>query len=238
MDLDFSFGTANLMLDIKAENSYLDVLESPEKIDDYFVETILRKHNQRLYYLGGLIDLVRGINVDLKAFEAMVLLVKKQFNYIIVDAQREISETNKISMDNADNFIIIVELSLASAQNTVRLLEYLNTDQVGKKVLIIANKVGLSSGGALSKESFEKVLDRKINYIMPLDESTALAAANIGQPLASSSGPLSEILENVTDDLLGKKDTHKVAKELLGKKMFSFDFAKNKILDLVDRFLK
>jgi pilus assembly protein CpaE len=238
MDLDFSFGTANLMLDIKAENSYLDVLESPDKIDEYFIETILRKHNQRLYYLGGLSDLVRGNVVELEAFEALMVLVKKQFNYVLVDSQRDLGGINKVSMNNADSFIIMVEMSLASAQNTVRLLEYLNTDQPGKKVLIIANKIGLSSGGALTKESFEKVIDRKINYTMPLDESTALAAANIGQPLASSNGALTEILEDITDDLLGKKETHDIAKALMEKEGFTFNFVKNKAFELLEKFVK
>lgn len=238
MDLDFSFGTANLMLDIKAENSYLDVLESPEKIDEYFIETILRKHNQRLYYLGGLSDLVRGNIVELEAFEALMVLVKKQFNYVLVDSQRDLGGINKISMNNADSFIITIEMSLASAQNTVRLLEYLNTEQPGKKVLIIANKIGLSSGGALTKESFEKVIDRKINYTIPFDESTALAAANIGQPVASSSGALTEILEDITDDLLGKKETHDIAKALLKKEGFTFNFIKNKAFGLLEKFVK
>lgn len=238
MDLDFGFGTANLMLDIKAENSYLDILESPEKIDEYFIETILKKHDKRLYYLGGLSDLVRGNIVELDAFDAFMALVKKQFNYVIVDSQRDLGGINKISMNNADHFIIMVEMSLASAQNAVRLLEYLSTEQPGKKSLIIANKIGLSSSGALSKESFEKVIDRKINYVMPFDEITALAAANIGQPVASANGSLTEILEDITDDLLGKNETHDIAKALVEKEGVTFNSVKNKVFDLVGKLVK
>lgn len=238
MDLDFGFGTANLMLDIKAENSYLDILESPEKIDEYFIETILKKHDKRLYYLGGLSDLVRGNIVELDAFDAFMTLVKKQFNYVIVDSQRDLGGINKISMNNADHFIIMVEMSLASAQNAVRLLEYLSTEQPGKKSLIIANKIGLSSSGALSKESFEKVIDRKINYVMPFDEITALAAANIGQPVASANGSLTEILEDITDDLLGKNETHDIAKALVEKEGVTFNSVKNKVFDLVGKLVK
>lgn len=232
VDLDFLFGTANLMLDIKAENSYLDILESPEKIDDYFIETILKKHDNRLYYLGGLCDLLRGVVVDIEAFDALMSLVKRQFNYILVDAQREISPVNKVALSKADMFIIAVEMSLASAQNTARLLEFLNTDQMGKKVIIVSNKTGLSSGGALSRESFEKVIDRRINYTMPLDENTTLAAANIGQPLASSENPLSEVLEGITDDILGKNDTRAIAKELMEKDGITLNYILNKGIDL------
>ena len=125
MDLDFLYGTVNLLLDIKAENAYLDILESPDKIDDYFAETIMRKCQQRLYYLGGLCDLVRGVQVDISAFEALMNLLKKQFNYILVDSQRDINQINKISMQKADSFIIVIEMSMASAQNAARYIDKL-----------------------------------------------------------------------------------------------------------------
>ncbi|MDR1561135.1 MAG: AAA family ATPase [Holosporaceae bacterium] len=241
MDLDFLYGTANLLLDIKAENAYLDILESPDKIDDYFIETILKKYSQKLYYLGGLVDITRGINVDLDAFDALTKFVKKQFNYVLVDSQREIKGINKISMNRSDIFIIMVEMSIASAQNTARLLDFLTLTQAGKKFIVVANKIGLSNVGALSKESFEKVINRKINYVMPLDERTALAAANVGQPLASSSSPLADILDDVTEDILGKKDNQEIVETILNKESNIIDKAKNiflKVLRDVPNFIK
>lgn len=206
MDMDFLFGTSNLLLDLKAENAYLDILESPDKIDDYFIDTILKKHGNRLFYLGGLCDLVRGVVVDLGAFTTLMKTVKKQFNYVIVDSQREVSGVTKAGISSADAYGIVVEMTLASAQNTARLIEFLNTDQAGKKIMIIANKVGMSSNGSLSRTSFEKIIGRKINYSIPFDGISTLACANIGQPLAASDGPVVEILETIVDEILGKNE--------------------------------
>ncbi len=238
MDLDFLFGTTNLLLDIKAENAYLDILESPDKIDDYFTETILKKCTQRLYYLGGLCDLLRGVQVDLQAFESLVALLKKQFNYVLVDSQRDVSEVNKISMKKADCFVIMIEMTMASAQNAARLLEFLNTEYHGKKIIIIDNKNGLSSAGAITKESFEEVIGRKIDYVMPLDETITLAAANIGQPLVVSKGPLTEILNDVTDDILGKNENQAIAKAISEKEGFNFEKVKNDILSTIGKWMK
>ncbi|MDR2158343.1 MAG: AAA family ATPase [Holosporaceae bacterium] len=237
MDLDFLYGTANLMLDVKVENAYLDILESPDKIDDYFLETILRKHGQRLYYLGGLVDLVRGTNVDIPTFEALMDIVKRQFNYLLADTQRSIGGINDVCMQKADSFVIMVEMSVASAQNTARLIEYLHASQHGKKILIVANKIGWSSGGALAKESFERVIDRKIDYIMPVDENIALAAANIGQPLAASNGPLTELLEDITDDILGKKENQKIAKAIAEQEGWTIDRIKNLAFDVINKVM-
>ncbi|MDR0677614.1 MAG: AAA family ATPase [Holosporaceae bacterium] len=233
MDMDFLYGTANLMLDLKTESAYLDILESPDKIDDYFVETIIKKYDQRLYYLGGLVDLMRGAVVDNDAFDALITLVKKQFNYILVDAQRDLSSPNRICMSKSDCFVILVEMSMASAQNTTRLLEFLTTDQGGKKVILIANKVGLSSSGALSKAAFEKAVDRKIDYVMPLDEATPLASANIGQPLASSNCALTNVLNDIAEDLLGKKEHKEIAQSIVESKGWTVDRVKDIVFDKI-----
>ncbi|MCR4623539.1 MAG: AAA family ATPase [Alphaproteobacteria bacterium] len=238
MDLDFLYGTTNLLLDVKTENAYLDILESPDKIDDYFTETILRKCTQRLYYLGGLCDLIRGVQVDIDAFEALMTILKKQFNYILVDAQRDQNEINKISMRKADCFIIMVEMTMASAQNAARLLEFLLIKHSNKKIIIIDNKNGLSSAGAITKESFEEVIGRKIDYVMPLDETITLAAANIGQPLVVSDGPLTEILDAVTDDVLGKNENQAIVQAIWEKEGLTFDKVKKEIFDTIGKFMK
>ncbi|MDR2794323.1 MAG: AAA family ATPase [Holosporaceae bacterium] len=215
MDLDFMFGTVNTMLDIKAGNAYLDIMESPEKVDDYFIETILKKYETRLYYVGGLADLLRGVEISVSAFEILIDALKKQFNYVLVDAPRDIGGACSASIKAADILVIMIEMSVASAQNAVRILEFLRTDYSKKKVIIIANKIGLSSGGAITVQSFEKAINRPIDYMMPLDENMALAAANIGQPLAISSSPLTDILDDIADDITGKKGMSDLIKTVL-----------------------
>jgi pilus assembly protein CpaE len=227
MDMDFYYGTTHLMLDVRSENPYLDVLESPDKIDDYFVETILKRCDQRLYYLGGLVDILRGVNVEISAFEALMNLVKRQFNYLLIDSQRSVSDMNKVCMEKSDSFVIMVEMSVASAHNTLRLLEVINATQQDKKIIVAANKIGLSAGGALTKESFEKIIDRKIDYVMPLDENLALAAANIGQPIALSFNPLTEAMENLSNNILGKQESLDIEKTVMNEKKWTMDRVKD-----------
>ena len=161
--------------------------------------------------------MVRGIVVDNAAFETLMRMAKKQFNYLLVDSQRGMTSIDRTCMNVADTFILMVEMSVASAQNTARLIEFFGTDQPGKKIVIIANKMGMSSNGALSKESFEKVIDRKIDYILPFDENMTLAAANLGQPLAASNGPITDVLEAVVEDALGKRDHQEIIQEIQAK---------------------
>ncbi|GHT94007.1 hypothetical protein FACS1894122_10160 [Alphaproteobacteria bacterium] len=132
MDMNSLFGTVHLMLDMGAESSYLDLLESPDKIDEYFVETILKKYDNRLFYLGGLEDLMSDSEPNIEAFSTLLDLTKKQFNYIVVDAPRDVSGVARIAIQKADIVVLVVEMSVASAQNTARILEFLNADRVRK----------------------------------------------------------------------------------------------------------
>lgn len=237
MDIDFTYGTSNLMLDIKTENAYLDLLESPDKIDDYFVSTMLRKHGDKLYHLGGLVDLIRGVHVDMDAFQALLRAVKAQFNYVLVDSQRDISEINKSCMDESNSFVVMVEMSIASAQNTTRILEFLESSQQGKKVILVANKVGLSVAGSLTREAFESVINRKIDYIIPIEEIATLAAANIGQPVVMADTPLTPPLENIADDIMGKRENVGIIKQLEQDK-WDLDGIQNRVIELYNNVMK
>ncbi|MDR0556121.1 MAG: AAA family ATPase [Holosporaceae bacterium] len=237
VDMDFLYGTANLMLDVKAGNTFLDNLESPDKIDGYFVDLITKKCGQRLYYLGGLVDLMRGVNVDMEVFDKLMIAIKRQFNYVLLDTQRDISAINRICRAKADSFTVMVEMSMASAQNTVRILELLHTEYPGKQIIIVANKMGLSSGGALSKESFERIIDRKIDYSMHLDETTALAAANIGQPLAMSNNPITDVLEAITDAFLGKRSNQEIERAIIEEHGWTMARIKNLVIAIVDQII-
>ena len=117
-------------------------------------------------------------------------------------------------------------------------MEFLLIKYGNKKIIIIDNKNGLSSAGAITKESFEEVIGRKIDYVMPLDETITLAAANIGQPLVVSEGPLTEILDAVTDDVLGKNENQAIVQAISERKGFSFDKVKNEIFNTIDKFMK
>jgi Flp pilus assembly CpaE family ATPase len=141
-------------------------------------------------------------------------------------------------MKKAECFVIMVEMTMASAQNAARLLEFLTVENGGKKIIIIDNKNGLSSSGAITKESFEEVIGRKIDYVMPLDETITLAAANIGQPLVVSEGPLTEILNEITDDILGKNENQAIAQAISEREGINFEKIKNNVLSMIGNVMK
>ena len=210
IDSDYQFGNGNVLLDLKNEASYLDMLESPDKIDDYFVETILRRQGTRLYYLGGLTDISRPFEADPETFAYLVDMVRRQFNYLTVDLKLNISPLNKVLISKTNTFVIIAELSTASAYNTSRLIEYLKQEAREKNVIVVLNKIGVYSRGAISKNAFEKVIGMTVSHIIPFEPHNLYGAANLGQPCATLDTPVNDILYDITSRILGNSVNQKV----------------------------
>lgn len=210
IDSDYQFGNGNILLDLKHEASYLDMLESPDKIDDYFIETILKRHGTRLFYLGGLTDISRPFDTDPDAFAYLIDMVRRQFNYLTVDLKLNISPLNKVLISKTNTFVIIAELSTASAHNTSRLIEYLKQEAREKNVIVILNKIGVYSRGAIAKNVFEKVIGMPVSYIIPFDPHNLYGAANLGQPCVTFDTPINDILNNITSRILGNNINQKV----------------------------
>lgn len=210
IDSDYQFGNGNILLDLKHDASYLDMLESPDKIDDYFIETILKRHSTRLFYLGGLTDISRPFEADPNTFAYLIDMVRRQFNYLTVDLKLNISPLNKVLISKTNTFVIIAELSTASAHNTSRLIEYLKQEAREKNVIVILNKIGVYSRGAIAKNVFEKVIGMPVSYIIPFDPHNLYGAANLGQPCVTFDTPINDILHNITSRILGNNINQKV----------------------------
>ena len=221
MDVDFQFGNLNLLLDLKTENSYLDSVESQDKIDDYFVETALQRHGPKLYYLGGLADISRKVEYDPMAFSAVIDSVKKQFNYIICDIPDNFDELSRIVISKTKFFVLVADLSMASTQNALRILELLKQEARGKKIIIVINNVGKYIRGAIGKDEFEKVINMPISHMIPFDEYTPLGAANVGQPIASLNSSINPSLEEILQDILGNTIITNKLNEVYNDSFFS-----------------
>ena len=203
VDGDHQFGNANLLLDMKTESSYIDMLESPDKIDDYFVETSLKRYGPRLFYLGGKTDIARNSEYDVEAFAYFMEMVQKQFNYLTVDLKLSVNPLSRVLISKTQSFVIIADLSTASAYNAASFIEYLKQDSREKQLIVVLNKIGMFPRGGISKDAFEKIVGMQVNYIMPFDTQVPYGAANVGQPIATLDCKLNDIMFDIVQGILG-----------------------------------
>lgn len=217
-DLDFFFGNTHLMLDLQNIDVYLDMLSSVEKVDDFFIDTSLKTHGKRLRHLSCAQDLSKSVSADEEAFELMIDLIRRQANYVICDVPRHPSVWSEKYLTRSQKFFVLSELSIASAHATFRILAYLNSICPSGRTFVVVNKVGSTTSGALTRENFERIVNHPIDFMIPYDMHTALAAANLGQPIVSLQSALVLPINHIVDEIIGVHQSKKVAQKIEDEK--------------------
>jgi pilus assembly protein CpaE len=99
--------------------------------------------------------------------------------------------------------VVVTELTLAAARDTIRILSWLKSNAPQCQVLTVACKA--PGGGTLeiSRKDFEGSIERRIDFVVPYDQKLAAQAAKLGKTLAEAGKgsktvqPLAQLAERV-----------------------------------------
>lgn len=203
VDYDFHFGNVAMMLDLQSSLRFKEALESPQRMDSLFVERIMVKHSDRLSVLSGEEDFEKQFAIKEESFNILMPIVRNQFHYVIGDLKRSIEPQTLQFLQNSSIILLVCDLSVSSIREINRFLFMLNTEGSKRRLIIIANRVGLHRQGEISIEDFEKAINRPIDHVLHMDTHHVLNAINLGQPIVQTNSPLTQGLRRVADDITG-----------------------------------
>ena len=234
LDLDVHFGTGALALDLEPGRGLTDAIENPGRIDGLFIERAMIRANDNLAILSAEAPMNTPLMTDGAAFVQLEEEFRQAFEMTVIDLPRNMLINFPHLLADVNVALVISEMTLASARDTIRILSWLKTNAAHVQPIVIANRV--QSGVAeISKSDFEASIERKIGFTIPYDIKAATNAAKLGQTFADANrsskagGAIRDIAKavmgvgegEVFDDkakaktsLLGKLDL----KGMLGKK--------------------
>src|SRR6188474_2450641 len=185
LDLDIHFGTGALALDLEPGRGLTDAIENPSRIDGLFIERAMVRATEKLCVLSAEAPLNQSILTDGSAFFQLQEEIRHAFEGTVIDLPRNMLVQFPHLVNDVQAVIVVVEFTLASARDTIRLLSWLKTNAPAAQPLIVANKMqpGVSE---ISKADFEASIERKINYAIPFDQRAAANAAKLGQTFADA----------------------------------------------------
>jgi pilus assembly protein CpaE len=98
--------------------------------------------------------------------------------------------------------IVVCELTLASARDTIRILAWLKANASHCQTLVVANKVS-TSALEISRKDFEGSIERKIDLMLPSDAKVTAQAAKLGKPVveAARSSKLASGIASIAEQL-------------------------------------
>jgi pilus assembly protein CpaE len=182
VDCCLQFGDVKIMLDLRAGRSIVDVVENIDELEADLIERVMvRDERTGLKALLAppkpeMADMVQADHV-----RAVLDMLKRMFDYLIVDVGSRIQDLELSIFDVADQIALIVTPDLPSITSVRYFLELV--DALGypsEKVLLILNKSDARTG--LNVRVIENHLKHDVFADIPLEDGIVLYSVNHGMP--------------------------------------------------------
>lgn len=229
LDLDVHFGTGALTLDLEPGRGLTDAIENPSRIDGLFIERAMVKATEKLAVLSAEAPINTPLMTDGAAFYQLQEEMRAAFEATVVDLPRGMLVQHPQLISDIQAAIVVTELTLAAARDTIRILSWLKSNAPQTHVTVVANRVHASSQLEISRKDFEGSIERKIDFLIPFDQKLAAQAAKLGKPFAEAgknSKTIAPVLDltrhvlNIGEELVASKEGVKSAgakgKSLMG----------------------
>jgi pilus assembly protein CpaE len=185
LDLDIHFGTGALQLDIEPGRGLTDAIENPSRIDGLFIERAMVKASEKLAVLSAEAPINAPLMTDGAAFYQLQEEMRAAFECTVVDLPRGMLVQHPHLISDVQLAVVVTELTLAAARDTIRLLSWLKSNAPQTQVFVVANKMH-PGGIEIARKDFEGSIERKIDVAVPFDQKLAATAAKLGKTLAEA----------------------------------------------------
>jgi pilus assembly protein CpaE len=185
LDLDVHFGTGALALDLEPGRGLIDAIDNPARIDGLFIERAMVRANDKLAILSAEAPINQPLLSDGGTFFMLREEISAAFEATIIDLPRHMMIAYPHMLQDVDSVVVVTELTLAAARDTIRLLATLKTVCPSARIVVVANKVQ-AGGSEISRKDFENSIERSIDFMIPFDARIAIKAAKLGKCLAET----------------------------------------------------
>ncbi|MEE4155563.1 MAG: pilus assembly protein CpaE [Erythrobacter sp.] len=180
LDLDVHFGTGALSLDLEPGRGLTDAIDNPSRIDGLFIERAMIRANDNLSILSAEAPINVPLMTDGSAFVQLEEEFRQAFEMTVIDMPRNMLINFPQLLADVNMVLLVCELTLASARDTIRILSWLKANAPHAQPMIVANKLQPPLA-EISKADFEASIERRIDFSVPYDIKAASNAAKLGQ---------------------------------------------------------
>jgi pilus assembly protein CpaE len=220
-DLSFQSGDDAVLLDAAPENSVLDLCRNFHRLDVSLLRQVMTRHASGLELLAAPPSLVDADEIGVQHLEKTFSLLKKLYDYILVDcASISVDECTNEAFKASDKIFIVTDFSVNALRNGARLFQTI--EKLGippRKIEFVANR--FIKHDNLSIKEAEQALQKRIFWLFPNDFGNVIASINSGIPLVTSHphSPLAKNIDQFIEKLRypDKYDTYRGVKGAFGK---------------------
>lgn len=203
LDLDIHFGTGALTLDLEPGRGLTDAIDNPGRIDGLFIERAMVRANDNLAILSSEAPISTPLLTDGAAFVQLEAEFRQSFEMTVIDLPRNMLINFPDLLGNISMIVLVTELTLAAARDTIRILAWLRSCADHTDVVIVANRVQ-AGFQEISKADFEASIETSVDFVVPLDTRGAMQAAKLGQTFvtANPSSKATSVVRSVARSII------------------------------------
>ncbi len=193
LDLDLIGGGVASYFNLQPRYTIADVMESSDKVDKQLLDNALTVHAHSKLSVLARPELPEDTQrVTAGGMTRLMHVLNRLFDFVVVDSVMSIDPLYQTLIRQADVNLIVMQLNVPSAKNAERFVAALRRMGIeASKIRIVVNRY-VKKGWDIAPEEIERVLGLKINYLIPNDFKSAIAAINYGDPMVLSN-PRAEI---------------------------------------------
>ncbi len=184
LDLNLYSGNTQGFLNIKCKYSPFDLMNNIDRMDSNLLFSSLTRHDNGFFILSGSKEIGDSENVSADNIDKMVSLLKRYFDYIIIDLPHDFSEKTFALIKKTDKLIILTTQDIPavkSIQATLNLFRELYFED--EKIHIVLNKY--KSRYDISAEQLSEILDHTICATILHDRKLFDESINAGKTVVS-----------------------------------------------------
>lgn len=208
-DMSFQSGDSSVLLDMVPATSFADICKNFHRLDVALLRGCMARHRSGLDFLAAPPNPEESEDIRAKHLEKTFDLIKKLYDYTIVDCTSMFIDECTVEAFNAsDKVFIVSDMSVPAIRNAARLFQSIKKLGISpQKVEFVVNRY--TKGGTLSIEEVEKTLGKRIYWLFPNDFDDIVSSINRGSPLIvyNSQAPFSKNVFDFSKNLLNPQSS-------------------------------
>lgn len=230
-DMDLPWGTAGLDFNQDPPQTIADALQSPERIDDVYLDRILAKCADNLSLLAAPATLERTYDHDEASFDGVLDVIRASVPAVVLDVPHQWTAWVRRVLSLADDVVITATPDLASLRNTKNLVDQLKLIRPNdREAKIVINQVGVPKRPEIKPDDFRKALSMEITATIPFEPALFGSAANNGQMIAevNAKSPIADTFATIAAQVMGRTEVRKAKKSALAPLLARFPIGRRK----------
>ena len=207
IDFDLAFGTAGLDLNKDPVQGIGDVINSPDRIDDVFLDRILAKCTENLNLLAAPATVDKTYDFEPEAFSQLLDVACKTVPTVVLDIPHAWNGWTRSVLVAADEIVLTATPDLASLRNTKNVFDQMKAarpnDPPPKLVL---NMTEVPKRPEIKPDDFAAALETGVDCVIKFEPQLFGTAANNGQMIAEVAAhhEIAETLGRLAQAVLGR----------------------------------